>query len=91
MNWIFACLLVILSISANQCATDCHVELDMDFRGVPYPNDLIYEGAASFQACCALCNSVQECKAWTFVFETKVCVLKTAVGLKVPTQGSNKP
>ena len=66
----------------------CSPELDVDYRGIPVDNDLIYEYAPNFQACCALCDTISACKAWSWVFETKVCVLKTSVGYKIATSGS---
>jgi len=57
-------------------------------KGVPTPNDLSYQSAASFQDCCNICESQPACKAWTYVFSTRVCWLKTQIGTKVATTGS---
>ncbi len=66
----------------------CSSELDVDYRGIPWSIDLIYEPRRSFQECCALCDAVRECLTWTFVFRTKVCVLKKGLGYRLPTMGS---
>jgi len=64
--------------------TDCQVELDMDFRG----NDLSIQIVSSFQECCTLCDGQLACRAWTFVYNTRRCTLKTEIGTRVATLGS---
>lgn len=88
MNFIFALLVVTASLNLYSC-TNCNVELDMDYRGIPTTNDISYQKATSFQDCCNLCTAdpTGRCQAWTFVFATNVCWFKTGPGYRLATSG----
>ena len=87
MNFVYTLVLVVSLFSLSSC-DKCSSTLDIDFRGIPASNDLIYETKETFQDCCEYCDRVHRCNAWTFIYETKVCVLKTSVGFKLGTFGS---
>ncbi len=88
MNF-FDHILVLASLfSLCSCTQTCSPEIDVDYRGLPTDNDLIYEYAPNYPACCAICDTISLCQAWTWVYETKVCILKTNIGYKIATNGS---
>lgn len=89
MNFIYALLVVTASLNLYSCATNCNVEIDMDFRGIPTANDISYQKATSFQDCCNLCTAdpTGRCQAWTYVFSTQVCWFKTGPGYRLATTG----
>ena len=67
------------SVDANQTASvrngfifDCTGDIDYDYLG----SDLKYEIVKDAGECCALCNQIGECNAWTYVVVTRVCWLK---------------
>ena len=90
MNFLIIFVVVSSMMGMYTCVTDCQVELDMDYKGIPTSNDISYQSATSFQDCCNICSNdpTQRCQAWTFVYDTKVCWLKTQVGLRVINTGS---
>ncbi len=80
---VFATFLILFS-TVKTCST----ELDVDYRGVPTSNDISFVRTTSFQDCCTKCGAEPKCQAWTFVFATGVCWLKTSIGYKIPLLGS---
>jgi hypothetical protein len=88
MNFAYDILVFMCLLGLYTCTQRCSPEIDVDYRGVPTDNDLIYEYAPNFQACCAICDTISLCRAWTWVYETKVCILKNNIGYKMVTLGS---
>lgn len=87
MNSIFVMVLLLSLLNVFSC-DKCSTELDVDYRGIPYSIDLAYESRNTFQDCCAFCDQVSQCMAWTFIYETQVCILKKGLGYRLPTKGS---
>lgn len=87
MNSILTIVLLLSLLNVFSCEK-CSTELDVDYRGIPYSIDFAYESRRTFQECCAFCDQVSQCMAWTFIYETQVCILKKGLGYRLPTRGS---